>query len=278
MSRYSPGQNPPRTPCQIVHHLAGYEFPWDITRALELALLKTFCVPRISQLLAHTREFIDRPQKRYDDTGLLVAEMMQWGYEHERGLRAIQRMNAIHSRFAIENSDFLYVLSTFIYEPIRWINAWAWRPLTPEERQGFVTFWQRVGEHMELTDIPATDAAFEAYHDRYETSIFAYTEANQKIAESTRNLFASWFPVWLRPVVRPCADSLLAPYICQHLGIKPQPLWLSGLVQNNLRLRSRLAHQFPPRQVSSFFTDHPTRTYPDGYTIEELGAKADGKF
>lgn len=261
----------PRTPSQIVHDLSGYQFPWDITRALEFSLLKTFCVPRISQLLIKTREFIDHPQKRYDDTGLLIAEIMQWGYDHERGLRAIRRMNAIHSHFAIENADFLYVLSTLVYEPIRWINAWAWRPLTPEERAGFVAFWQTVGDHMGLTDIPATDAEFEAYHDRYEATVFTYAETNQKIAESTRNLFASWFPAVLRPLVRSCADSLLSESICQHLGVQPQPLWLSELVKTNLRLRSRLAHLFPPRTVSSFFTQHPNRTYSNGYTVEELG-------
>lgn len=32
---------------QICHLTAGYEFPWDMTRALELALLRTFCVPPV---------------------------------------------------------------------------------------------------------------------------------------------------------------------------------------------------------------------------------------
>jgi hypothetical protein len=37
--------------------LAGTLFPWDLTRALELALLKTFCVPSISGLLSRSGEF-----------------------------------------------------------------------------------------------------------------------------------------------------------------------------------------------------------------------------
>ncbi|MGK7873959.1 MAG: DUF2236 domain-containing protein, partial [Xenococcaceae cyanobacterium] len=43
--------------CRICHLLAGYEFPWDTTRSLELAMLKTYCVPSISQLLEETGEF-----------------------------------------------------------------------------------------------------------------------------------------------------------------------------------------------------------------------------
>ena len=65
--------------CRLV---AGYEFPWDITRALELAMVKTFCVPSISRLLTRTGEFHHHTQKRYDDTGLLIAEILQWGYDN----------------------------------------------------------------------------------------------------------------------------------------------------------------------------------------------------
>ena len=53
--------------------LVGTKFPWDINRALELALLKTFCLPSISGLLHKTGEFEERPRKRYDDTALIVS-------------------------------------------------------------------------------------------------------------------------------------------------------------------------------------------------------------
>jgi hypothetical protein len=95
--------------------MTGYEFPWDTTRSLEIALMRTFCVPSISALLDKTGEFKHRPQRRYDDTGLLTTEIMKWGYDSERGIEAIGRMNAIHGRFKISNEDFLYVLSTFIH-------------------------------------------------------------------------------------------------------------------------------------------------------------------
>jgi len=61
-----------------VHRLAGLLFPWDITRALELALLETFCVPSIAGLLDRTGAFAQRPRKRCDDTGLMVAEPIRW--------------------------------------------------------------------------------------------------------------------------------------------------------------------------------------------------------
>jgi hypothetical protein len=65
--------DPIRDHCEICRQLTGYEFPWDITRALEIALFRTFCVPSIAILLDRTAEFHQRPQKRYDDTGVIVS-------------------------------------------------------------------------------------------------------------------------------------------------------------------------------------------------------------
>src|SRR5438477_9344445 len=102
--------DPVRDQQRIVFLTTCYEFPFDTTRALELALFRTFCVPSISALLDRTGEFQARSQKRYDDTDLNVSELMERGYDSERGRRALARMNRQHGRFAIANEDLLYVL------------------------------------------------------------------------------------------------------------------------------------------------------------------------
>src|SRR5690242_9053400 len=73
-----------------------YEFPWDVTRALEVALYRTYCVPSISALLEKTGEFTHYPQKRYDDTALIINEMTALGYDSDEGRDAQRRMNRIH--------------------------------------------------------------------------------------------------------------------------------------------------------------------------------------
>jgi hypothetical protein len=46
--------DPVRDHVKIQHLVAGYEFPWDNIRALEIALYRTYCVPSISALLDRT--------------------------------------------------------------------------------------------------------------------------------------------------------------------------------------------------------------------------------
>ena len=139
---------------RIVHLSFGYEFPWDSIRALEIALYRTYCVPSISALLDRTGEFHQNTQRRYDDTSILVAEMCEWGYESGRGKEALERMNWAHGHFKIANDDFLYVLSTFIFEPVRWIDAVGWRPTCRNERLGYYCFWRGIGSRMGITGIP----------------------------------------------------------------------------------------------------------------------------
>src|SRR5439155_5944915 len=84
----------PERDCQRIMHLSfGYEFCWDSTRALEIALYRTYCVPSISALLDRSGELYRHAQRPYDDTAILIAEMCERGYETGRGLAALQRTN-----------------------------------------------------------------------------------------------------------------------------------------------------------------------------------------
>lgn len=262
---------PARDHQEIVRLSFGYEFPWDSIRALEIALYRTYCVPSISTLLDRTSEFRERPQRRYDDTALLVAEMCKWGYESGRGKEALKRMNWAHGHFQISNDDFLYVLSTFIYEPVRWIDAVGWRPTCLNERLGYYWFWRAVGTRMGITGIPPSYEAFEAWSRDYERQQFRFAETNRRIAVATRDLFASWFPRAAAPIVRHAIYAMLDDAMITSFGF-PKPLPLTRpLVRRLLRLRGRLVRWLPPRRSAHFFTDAPTRTYPNGYEIARLG-------
>ena len=134
------------------------------------------------RLLDSTGEFVERPQKRYDDTQLLISAFCEFGYESDFGKRAIRRMNEIHCRFEIANEDFLYVLSTMVFEPIRWNARFGWRPLIPAERLANFFFWREVGRRMNIKEIPESYGEFEAFNVEFERTRFAYTDAGARVA------------------------------------------------------------------------------------------------
>lgn len=265
----------PERDCQRIVHLSfGYEFSWDTVRALEVALYRTYCVPRISALLDRTGQFHRLPQRRYDDTAILIAELCEWGYESERGLAALERINWAHGHYRIANEDFLYVLSTFIFEPVRWIDAFGWRKLCRNERLGFYYFWRNVGYRMSIRDIPPSYDAFEDWAHAYEERHFGFADTNRRIGEATRDLFASWFPRAMAPAVHASIYALLDDAELAAFGFpKPSPRW-RALVRIALRIRGRLVRWLPARRAPHFFTDAPNRSYPNGYDIHQLGPPA----
>jgi len=262
----------PERDCQRIMHISfGYEFCWDSTRALELALYRTYCVPSISGLLDRTGEFYRHNQRRYDDTAILIAELCEWGYERGRGQEALDRINWAHSHFSISNDDFLYVLSTFIYEPIRWIDRYGWRPTCRNEKLGYFYFWRGVATRMGIHDIPLTCEDFENWSCAYERRTFRYTETNQRIGAATRDLFASWYPPLLAPVVRLAIYALLDDAMLDAFRF-PRPLpGMRALISGVIRLRGRIVRWLPPRRKPNFFTHRPNRTHSQGYQINSLG-------
>jgi ER-bound oxygenase mpaB/B'/Rubber oxygenase, catalytic domain len=247
------------------------DFPWDMTRALEFALFRTFASPRIGGLLFATGEFLSRAQRRYDDTDLLLSEIVENGYTSERGSRALARMNEIHGRFRIRNEDFLYVLSTFVLEPYRWLDRYGWRKLTPEERDIWFRFWMNVGARMGITGLPADAAALERYSAGYELEHFSHTPANEAVARGVIELFASWYPAPARPLVRGAIPALLDDAMCTALGIPVPSARRRRVVEAALRFKARLVRAMPRRTTPVLRCEIPRVDYRSGYTIEKIG-------
>lgn len=256
---------------RIAHVLACYDFPWDMTRSLEVALFRTFCVPSISALLDRTGEFQARAQQRYDDTDILISELLEWGYDSDRGRKALRRINQQHGRFEIPNEEFLYVLSTFIYEPIRWNEQFGWRVMSEKERLGLFHFWREVGHRMGIRNIPREYAEFEGFNQRYESMHFRYTVSNHRVGRAVLDLFCGWFPALLKPLVRGSIVALLDDRVIEAFGFDRSPDFLRTLVRRSLRVRAWLLKILPKRKRPRLRTLGKHRSYPRGYVIDQLG-------
>lgn len=247
------------------------EFAWDVQRALELALLKTFCVPSISRILVHSGEMEERPQRRYDDTDILMSEIVEQGYDSERGLSAIKRINQMHARFEIDNDDSLYVLSTFLFEPIRFVDRFGYRPTIEKERLALFRFWREVGLRMNVKDIPESYHLFEQWNRRFEREHFRYSETNRRVGLAVTRLYTSWFPRAVQPAVRWGVYAMLEREALAAFGFPEAPIWLRVATRGALRTRARVLRALPKRALPSLRSALLRRSHPAGYQIDQLG-------
>jgi hypothetical protein len=270
--------DPVRDHKEIYRISAGCEFPWDYNRALELALFRTYCVPSVSGLLEATGEFRDRPQKRYDDTKLLMAELAEHGYDSPRGREALRVVNRQHGRYRITQDDLRYVLSTFVYEPIDWLDRYGWRPLSEHEKLAAFQFYREVGARMGIRDIPTDFAEFRRLKADYEATHFRFAESNRRVGGYTLGMMRGWYPRPLRPAVDLAVRGLLDPAVLAAFGLAPVPPWVAAAARAGLRARAWVVRtMLPPRPRSRLTIDPRNRTYPGyplGYRPEDLGATA----
>ena len=266
------GLDPLKDHQRIAFLTSLHEFPWDTTRSLELALFRAFAVAKGTSLLAGTGEFTSRTQKRYDDTVLILAEILEHGYDSSRGKAALRRMNQMHGRHPIPNDEFLYVLSTFVFEPIRWNDRFGWRPLLRQEKLASFHFWREIARRMAIRDVPEDYAALERYYEEFAREHYRYAPANRALAVATRDLFLGWYlPKLLWPLGRPFVHAMMDDHLLDAVGLPhPHPA-IRRFVEGAVRLRGRLVRRLPPRRNPRLITQRPHPTYPNGYRIDELG-------
>jgi hypothetical protein len=259
---------------RIVYLDTCFEFPFDTTRSLELALFRTFAVPSVAALLDSTGEFAQRAQKRYDDTDLILSTIVEHGYDSPEGRRAVRRMNRIHGRFRITNDDFLYVLSSFVYEPIRWNARFGWRRLIETERLATFHFWRAVGRLMAIRDIPEEYGELERFNVEYERRHFRRTPEAERVGLATRDMFLAWFPGLPKRLGAPAIYALMDDRLLDAFGFPRPSRAVRAAVERALRARARVVATLPARRRARMRTARQTRTYGRRWNLETLGPAA----
>ncbi|MFD7862018.1 oxygenase MpaB family protein [Streptomyces sp. NPDC057682] len=264
--------DPERDFLEIYRITATYEFPWDFTRALELALYRTYAVPSIGRLLAETAELTDRAQKRYDDTALLLDTVVEHGFDSDPGRTAIRRINRMHRSYDISNDDMRYVLCTFVVSPKRWLDAYGWRRLSDHELRACAAYYRTLGAHMGIKDLPATYEEFEHTLDSYEAAHFGWDEGARSVSDATLALMASWYPRPLAPLVRGASLALLDDALLRAFRYPAPGPAARAVTRGALRLRARAVRLLPPRRTPHYARQNPEiKGYPNGYEVSALG-------
>ena len=257
---------------EIYANVVGHEFPWDMNQALGFALFRTYAVPGIGRLLDETGEFTKRPQKRYDDTALLLEPPTRLGFEDPEARSAIRRINAMHRAYDIPDHEFRYVLSTFVVVPKRWLDDFGKRPLTAHEVEASVHYYRTLGRHMNIKDLPETYAGFEELMDSYEAEHFAYDEGARRVADSTLALMQTFYA---KPLQKPAglfARALMDQPLRDAFRYDAPPAAVQKLSRVALRARGVALRAFPARRRPKLVEDISwIRSYPDGHDVEQLG-------
>ncbi len=251
-----------------------HEFPWDLEQSLGLALYRTYAVPAIGSLLDRTGEFRRAVQKRYDDTGLILDEVLTHGVASEQGRAAVRRMNQMHRSYDIDPDDMRYVLSTFVTVPIRWLDDVGWRPFSEAEKVASAHYYRALGRHMGIPDVPATWQEFGTLLDDYEAGHFGFDPGGRRVSDATLDLMATFPPHHRLPrcVARSFALALLDAPLLDAFRYPHPSAALRRTARAGLRVRGAILRRRPARAVAHRFVDSANfRSYPGGWDLARVG-------
>ena len=134
-------------------------------------------------------------------------------------------LKKIHGMYNIPNDEFLYTLSGFIFELKTFIDNYGWRKLTRNEELAVFYTYRRMGELMQIKDIPDSIEAYEEWKLAYERENQAYTENNHLVSEGLMRGLRQMLPAVLGPFLLPFILSLIGNSMyCSGLAVPSQTM------------------------------------------------------
>jgi len=259
---------------EISETLLSHVFALDIFLSTEIGQLRTFTIPSISALLHRTRQYEADGVKRLDDTKAILHEIFTDGLDSGHGQAMVEHLNRIHGFYNISNDDFLYVLTAFFIDPVLWNERYGWRKFTQHEKDGMYNDYRKLGEAMNIRDIPDSYDAFLVWRLAYEARHQRFAESNYHVAMGLLKAAKAFVPGWLGWSVVPVLSSLIDAKFRNLLGLpKPNPI-IYGLVQAAMWVR-KIGGRYLSLWEHASFAESPLvtgfETYKNGYEPLRLG-------
>ena len=157
--------------------------------------------------------------KRVDDTLLFFGFIYRDGAQGDEAGATIDRLAAMHERFAIPADDFRYTTASLCFEAVRIPELLGLTALTTGDARALFLFWRDIGRRWGI-DIPEEQAEFQQWMHDYEAATYERTPHGPAMATAMADDYCRrFFPGPLKPlgyaVLRSCSDAFLLDTVGQ---------------------------------------------------------------
>jgi hypothetical protein len=255
----------------------------DFRLGFKLAYFANFASPAIAGPLDASAEIARQPMRRAKDTSIVVYEILANGFDSERGRQMVALLRRVHRGVPGSSDDYRYVLLTLLVMPVLLVDRSGPRRLTDRERADGARFSSRLGAEIGLDDPEVSWAEAVAFCRRYEAEHLRRSAAGDRLTASTLGALVESAPAPLRPTVGRVARFGLSAILgdtrmSRALGLPVVPVPVARVVAALRRASRRRASRRRGRNGLeariAFTSGEPSRTYPAGYRLDEIGPGA----
>jgi len=195
------------------------------------ALIRALTIRHLVQRLYRHSALHEQTFTRLQRTRDLIRQLIYFDQYSNEYKQAIKQINQAHQGVNANNEDFLYVLSTFFLEPIRWNQQYERRSITDNDKQLLIDFWCNVATEMHINQLPESLSDWENYQKSYESHHQSYSSEGQHIAlESLQQVPKLALPVGLQGIARQLLLSTMDPAVQSCLGLPSARLPLKYII------------------------------------------------
>ena len=268
-------RNPAAEWHDIYRQFVLYDFPAETRGGFQVAFYRPQAVPRMAAVLAGTGHIKADPGRRTLDTGIVILEIIEGGFDSPRGQKMVRLLTALHDRPDILQEDLTYVLCALIVVPTRFVDRMGWRPVLEVERVATWRFWSELGTRIGVEGLPTSYLDAEDRFDRYEATNLAASPDGRALTQMIVSAFARWMPKPLSPHLPEITSSLIDDSMFSDALGLPRPRRRTTAALNALyrarRIRQRLS---PPSKTAGFVPGQTVGdVYPNGYQIDDIGPR-----
>lgn len=275
-SRALARQDPHHEWLAIYRESVFLEFPAEYSTGYQLAFHRPEAVPRMAEVLASTGHLEANPMRRTFDTGIVMFELIEGGFESPRGRRMVQLMRRLHDHPGILQEDLTYVLNSLIVVPGRFVDRVGWRHLSSTERIAAWHFWCELGRRMDVQQLPSSYADAVQQFDAYEAQHLAPSPEGHRLTQLILGVFEDWFPTVLKPHAAAITSALFNDErVSSALGLPPPRRAVVATLHLMYAIRRTVQRLSPPRTQPAFTPGQAVgASYPNGYDLDEVGPRS----
>ncbi|EFA82351.1 hypothetical protein PPL_04776 [Heterostelium album PN500] len=228
---------------EIIKFVVGYDFPFEMFLVLNFVSYRTFCSPTIAGVYAKTGGIVNDTDKRACDTDLLMHIWMDYGLD--------STIHGLHSA-KTRNVDFVFVIACLVIDSIQFANDYGWRSIEEKEKQAIWEFYRRVGERMEIKDLPKNLEDCYKIVDKYteDERSARITEDGIALTEAITKLVCQWYYFIPQSIIRTAVSVVIyqmGATFQRKLGLTKPTFVQSLFVNTILQIRRALLNVVPLR-------------------------------
>lgn len=218
----SPGET--RNPSNPIFDIYYIRYPYPFRFGSYHAILRALSIAFLVKRLYKDSRLSQQTYQRLLRTRHLIRALIYFGQQSTEAAQAIDSINQAHANVDAANDDYLYVLSTFFLEPLRWNRAYGHSEISNEDLDHVVNFWCQIGCRMGIEDLPSDIEQWWKFQAEYENLHMAYSQQGQELAtRSIVELCKQAIPPLLRPVARQILYASMDAKVRDCLKL-PEPL------------------------------------------------------